>query len=108
MTAVSRGLAADVQTYRDRSRQQCTWLLAILSRACVGGHSNASFIEQGCGRDCGVGFAASAARQDLRIWPLSPSYLGRAQAGFILGFGSAPIEDIPAAVRKLRKLLAMK
>ena len=49
--------------------------------------------------------AERAARQNLRIWPLSPSYLGGARPGFILGFGSASVEEIPAAVRKLRKLL---
>jgi GntR family transcriptional regulator / MocR family aminotransferase len=49
--------------------------------------------------------AEQAARQNLRIWPLSPSYLDEARPGFILGFGSASVEEIPAAVRKLRKLL---
>ena len=49
--------------------------------------------------------AERAARQDLRIWPLSTSYLGEASSGFILGFGSAAVEEIPAAVRKFRKLL---
>ena len=49
--------------------------------------------------------AERAARQNLRIWPLSNSYLCGARPGFILGFGSASVEEIPAAVRKLRKLL---
>lgn len=52
--------------------------------------------------------AEQAARQNLRIWPLSTSYLGEARQGFILGFGSASVEDIPAAVRKLSKLPAKK
>ena len=52
--------------------------------------------------------AEQAARQNLRIWPLSTSYVGEARPGFILGFGSASVEEIPAAVRKLRKLAAMK
>jgi GntR family transcriptional regulator / MocR family aminotransferase len=55
-----------------------------------------------------VEIAERAARQDLRIWPLSPSYLGTARPGFILGFGSAAVVEIPPAVRKLRKLLAVK
>jgi GntR family transcriptional regulator / MocR family aminotransferase len=51
--------------------------------------------------------AERAARQNLWIWPLSPSYLGRgARPGFILGFGSTAVVEIPRAVRKLRKLLA--
>jgi GntR family transcriptional regulator / MocR family aminotransferase len=52
--------------------------------------------------------ATRAARQNLRVWPLSTSYLGEARPGLILGFGSAATEEIPAAVRKIRKLLAMK
>jgi GntR family transcriptional regulator/MocR family aminotransferase len=49
--------------------------------------------------------AERAARQNLRLWPLSPSYLGEGRHGFILGFGSASVEEIPAAVRRMRKLL---
>lgn len=52
--------------------------------------------------------ATRAARQNLRMWPLSTSYLGKARPGLILGFGSAAVEEIPAAVRKIRKLVAMK
>jgi GntR family transcriptional regulator/MocR family aminotransferase len=52
--------------------------------------------------------AERAARQNLWIWPLSPSYLGAARPGFILGFGSTAVANIPAAVRKLRKLIEMK
>lgn len=54
-----------------------------------------------------VEIAERAARQNLRIWPFSPTYLGeRARPGFILGFGSTPVAEIPRAVRKLRDLLA--
>lgn len=52
--------------------------------------------------------AMRAARQNLRMWPLSTSYLGEARPGLILGFGSVAVEEIPAAVRKIRKLLAVK
>ena len=53
--------------------------------------------------------AERAARQNLWIWPLSPSYLGEvARPGFILGFGSTTVKDIPRAVRKLRSLLTVK
>ena len=53
--------------------------------------------------------AERAARQNLWVWPLSSSYLGEApRQGFILGFGSTEIVDIPHAVRKLRYLLAAK
>jgi len=51
--------------------------------------------------------AERAARQNLWLWPLSPSYLGEvSRPGFILGFGSTAVEEIPRAVRKLRNLLA--
>jgi GntR family transcriptional regulator/MocR family aminotransferase len=54
-----------------------------------------------------VEIAERAARQKLWIWPLSPSYIGKApRQGFILGFGSATTTEIPNAVRKLRNLLA--
>jgi len=50
-----------------------------------------------------------AARQNLWIWPLSNSYLGKpSRQGFILGFGSSAVEEIPRAVCKLRNLLAAK
>jgi len=53
--------------------------------------------------------AELAARQNLWIWPLSPSYLGEvSRSGFILGFGSTAAADIPGAVRKLRDLLTTK
>jgi GntR family transcriptional regulator/MocR family aminotransferase len=53
--------------------------------------------------------AERAARQNLWLWPLSPSYLGEVpRPGFILGFGSTAVADIPRSVRKLRNLLAPK
>ena len=53
--------------------------------------------------------AERAARQNLWLWPLSPSYLSEvSRPGFILGFGSAPVAEIPRAVRKLRNLLTAK
>jgi GntR family transcriptional regulator/MocR family aminotransferase len=53
--------------------------------------------------------AERAARQKLWLWPLSPSYLGEvSRPGFILGFGSATVAEIPPAVRKLRNLLTVK
>ena len=52
--------------------------------------------------------AERAARQNLWLWPLSTSYLGEARPGFILGFGSTAVAEIPRAVRKLRNLLVTK
>ncbi len=53
--------------------------------------------------------AERAARRNLSLWPLSPSYMGEAsRQGFILGFGGTSLPEIPHAVRKLRDLLAMK
>ncbi len=48
-----------------------------------------------------------AAEQNLWLWPLSPSYLNKApQQGFILGFGSTTVLEMPRSVRRLRSLLA--
>jgi GntR family transcriptional regulator / MocR family aminotransferase len=50
--------------------------------------------------------AERAARENLWLWPLSPSYVGEPRPGLILGFGSTAVPEIPRAVRKLRNLLA--
>lgn len=51
--------------------------------------------------------AERAAGQRLWLVPLSSSYLRKpVRQGFILGFGSTGIEQIPAAIRKLRALLS--
>lgn len=56
-----------------------------------------------------VEIAERAARQNLWVWPLSPSYIGNSpRQGFILGFGSTTTTAIPDAVRKLRNLLVKK
>jgi GntR family transcriptional regulator / MocR family aminotransferase len=56
-----------------------------------------------------VEIAERAARQSLWLWPLSPSYMGSAPSpGFILGFGSTSVEEIPRAVRKIRNLLTAR
>jgi GntR family transcriptional regulator / MocR family aminotransferase len=47
--------------------------------------------------------------QGLWMWPLSSTYAGvPPRPGFILGFGSTRMEDIPRGVRKLRGLLSGK
>lgn len=57
-------------------------------------------------RSLDVEIAERAARQGLWLWPLSPSYLSdAARPGFILGFGSTDITEIPSAVQKLCNLL---
>jgi len=51
--------------------------------------------------------SARAARQNLWLWPLSPSYHGAtSHQGFILGFGGASVVAIPNAVRRLRAVLS--
>jgi len=50
--------------------------------------------------------AARAARQSLWLSPLSLSYVGSTpRHGFVLGFGNANANDIPKAVRHLKKLI---
>ena len=53
-----------------------------------------------------VEIAERAVGQNLWLWPLSPSYFDKISLeGFVLGFASTPVEEIPGAVRKLRNLL---
>ena len=60
-------------------------------------------------RGCDLEIAERAARLNLSLWPLSPSYMGQpSRQGFILGFGGTRLAGIPNAVRKLRNLLAVK
>jgi len=50
--------------------------------------------------------AGRAARENLWLAPLSAFYLGKSvRHGFILGFGSTSVQEMPAAVRKLRSLV---
>src|SRR5579864_509410 len=50
--------------------------------------------------------SARGARENLPLVPLSAFYIGKpAQQGFILGFGSTSIQQIPAAVHKLHMLV---
>jgi GntR family transcriptional regulator/MocR family aminotransferase len=54
-----------------------------------------------------VEVAKQAARHNLSIWPLSPSYIEEraSRPGFVLGFGGVSLTEIPNAVRKLRNLM---
>ncbi len=50
--------------------------------------------------------SARGASGNLWLVPLSPFYVGKAaRQGFVLGFGSTSLEQIPAAVHRLRTLL---
>jgi len=50
-----------------------------------------------------------AAKEKLWLWPLSPMYLEKpARRGFVLGFGSTPVKEIPKAIRHLRSLVSFK
>jgi GntR family transcriptional regulator/MocR family aminotransferase len=69
----------------------------------AGMHLAATFRED---RD-DVGIATKAAAQGLWLWPLSTSYVTRnIRKGFVLGYGNVAIEAMPAAVEKLRVILA--
>ena len=51
--------------------------------------------------------AARAAKESLWLSPLSASYVGKSpRHGFVLGFGNARANQIPAAVRQLKTLCA--
>jgi GntR family transcriptional regulator/MocR family aminotransferase len=54
-----------------------------------------------------VEIAERASSQKLWTWPLSRCYVGEpARQGFVLGYGSTAVADIPSAVRALRNLLS--
>jgi GntR family transcriptional regulator / MocR family aminotransferase len=51
--------------------------------------------------------AARAAKESLWLSPLSASYVGKSpRHGFVLGFGNTRANQIPAAVRQLKRLCA--
>lgn len=54
-----------------------------------------------------VDLGTRAAGKELWLWPLSRAYIGSSpRHGFVLGFGSTPAAQIPAAVRRMREVLA--
>lgn len=54
-----------------------------------------------------IAACTQAAAASLHAWPLSPTYWhAPRRSGLILGFGSTPVEAIPAAVRRLAAVLA--
>jgi GntR family transcriptional regulator / MocR family aminotransferase len=58
----------------------------------------ATTLKRGADRE----IAGRAARENLWLAPLSSFYARKAvHQGFVLGFGSTPVQDIPAAVRRL-------
>lgn len=55
---------------------------------------------------CDRELAARAATERVWLWPLSAYYVsGEPRNGFVLGFGSTSVEQIPRAVRLLRSLI---
>jgi GntR family transcriptional regulator/MocR family aminotransferase len=47
-----------------------------------------------------------AAEERLWVWPLSPSYQRKKpRQGFVLGFGSTAVNQIPRAIRKLKTIM---
>jgi GntR family transcriptional regulator / MocR family aminotransferase len=87
---ISKGLGAMVEVLGSEAGVH---LAVILPK---GSHSDLEIAER-------------AARRKLWLWPLSSSYLGAVpRPGFILGFGSTAVADIPHGVRQLRNLLAAK
>jgi GntR family transcriptional regulator/MocR family aminotransferase len=53
--------------------------------------------------------SARAAGDNLWLWPLSPSYLGKdVRQGLILGFGSTKATEMPAAVNRLARVLTAR
>jgi GntR family transcriptional regulator/MocR family aminotransferase len=56
-----------------------------------------------------IEIANRASRENLWLWPLSPSYLSKnSRQGFVLGFGSTQAVEMPGAVRRLKNALNAK
>jgi GntR family transcriptional regulator/MocR family aminotransferase len=54
-----------------------------------------------------IALATRAAQDKLWLWPLSPCYTtGTPRHGFILGFSNIPEDQMSAAVRRLRQVIA--
>ena len=55
-----------------------------------------------------VEIATRAAKEKLWLWPLSPCWTGpHPRQGFLLGFGNTPEDQMSAAVRHFRQILAV-
>jgi GntR family transcriptional regulator/MocR family aminotransferase len=53
-----------------------------------------------------VEIAEKAARERLWLWPLSKCYMGKkVRQGFVLGFGSTSIEQIPHMVKRMHSIV---
>jgi GntR family transcriptional regulator/MocR family aminotransferase len=82
-------------------KSQCDGLLDVHGSE-AGMHLAVTLVHQ----QCDVETAKRAAKEKLWLWPLSPSYLGEPRRqGFILGFGSTSVEQMPQAVGRLRSVL---
>jgi GntR family transcriptional regulator/MocR family aminotransferase len=71
----------------------------------AGSHAGMHLVATMKGKLSDREIAGRAAREQLWLWPLSPSYMDNPQQGFILGFGSAVVKEIPKRVRQLRRLI---
>jgi GntR family transcriptional regulator/MocR family aminotransferase len=50
--------------------------------------------------------ATRAARENLLLQPLSPAYIGGSpRQGFVLGFGSVTVNQMPEAIQRLKNVL---
>lgn len=54
-----------------------------------------------------VDIATRAAQERLWLWPLSLCYSGPPRQGFLLGYANTPVEQMAAAVRRLRLIMAV-
>jgi GntR family transcriptional regulator/MocR family aminotransferase len=74
-----------------------------------GGFSDSArggFSDSARGGFSDVEIATRAAKEKLWLWPLSQCYAAKPRQGFLLGFSNTPEDQMPAAVRRLRQLLA--
>ena len=98
------------QLYRDRRgvlvealRRELGSTLCVLGDQ-AGAHLVAAFLKGSGDRRV----ALRAAREGLRVMPLSSCYLGRpTRQGVVLGYGGTDVSDIAQGVRSLRRVLGV-
>jgi GntR family transcriptional regulator / MocR family aminotransferase len=97
--------------YRDRRSALVDSIRHVLGRRfeVLGGEAGMHLTMTTPDRLRDAEIAERAARQQFWLWPLSPFYAGEmTRSGFILGFGSTNLDQIPPAVRRLKNLLTAR
>jgi GntR family transcriptional regulator/MocR family aminotransferase len=93
--------------YRERRRALVEGLQTLGREWQVVGAEAGIHLVARCDRRLDRPIALRAAREGLRVMPLSACYLGTpAHHGLVLGYGGTSVTQMPKAVRRLRRVIA--